>query len=104
MATARNAKSQNNDTNIAAHLSAPATGGTRFLEVLDEDCFSIDLDGSNSILGNGDSDSEYAFTGKHHDYCGKFNKSWDFWKKLMVLRELIRQYGNKYISTFTEIM
>ena len=66
------------DTNIAAHLSAPATGGSRFLEVLDEDCFSIDFDGSNSILGNGDSDSEYAFTGKHHDYCGKFNKSWDF--------------------------
>ena len=66
MVSARNAKSQN-DPNIAAHLSAPATGGTRFLDVLDEDRFSIDPDGRNSILGNGDNDFEYAFTGKHLD-------------------------------------
>ena len=78
MATAKNANSQNNDLNIAAHLSAPATGGTRFLKVFNEDCFSIDPDGRYSILGNGDNDFEYAFTGKHHDYCGKFNKYWDF--------------------------
>ena len=79
MATVRNSKSQNNDPNIAAHhLPASATGGTRFLEVHDEDLFSIDPDGRNSILGNGDNDFEYAFTGKRHDYCGKFNMCWDF--------------------------
>ena len=101
MASAINAKSQNNDPSIAAHLSAPAAGSTRFLEVLDKDRFSIDPDGRNSILGNGENDFEYAFTGKHHDYCGKY---WNFWKKLISLRELIRQYGNKYIATFTEIV
>ena len=39
-------------SNLAARLSARATGGTGFLEVLDENRFSIGPDGHNS---------EYAF-------------------------------------------
>ena len=56
MATTRNAKSKNNSTYLAARLSVPANGGTRFLEVLDEDHFYIDPDGRNSILGDNDND------------------------------------------------
>ena len=76
MVTARNGKSQNNNSNLAARLSALAIGGIRFLEVIDENCYSIDPDGNNSILGNNENDFEYVFTGKHKDYYHKFRKYW----------------------------
>ena len=99
MATVRNSKSKNNNTNLATSLSVSANGGTRFLELLDKDHFYIDPDGRNSILGKNDNDFEYAFTGKHHDYHSKFHKYCR--NTLMVLRELVRQYENKYFVTFT---
>ena len=80
MATVRNAKSKNNNTNLAARLSVLANGGTKFLDMLDEDGFYIDPDGRNSILGKNDNDFEYAFTGKHHDYHCKFHKYWELSK------------------------
>ena len=58
-----NAKSKNNNTNLAACLSVPAYSGRSFLKVLDEDRFYIDSDRRNSILDKNNNDFEYAFTG-----------------------------------------
>ena len=103
MATAKNGKTQNNNPNSAARLSALAIGGIRFFEVVDENCFSIDPDGNNSILCNNENDFEYICTGKHKDYCHKFRKYWQILTEADTLEgtdKVVREqiYCNIYIN------
>ena len=104
MATGKNAKSKNNNTNLAARLSVPANGGTRFLEVLDEDRFILTLTDVTVFLVRTTMTLNMYLLVNTMIIIVNFTSTGNYQSTLMVLRELVRQYENKYFVTFTKIV